>query len=141
MLPARRFHLHSRRFMCAQLFVLILSAICVFWPMNSSWAQDPVKLRPDMFVVKLENDRVRVLEWTFRPGEKELMHTHPEMITYILSGGKRTANGPDGKLLGERELKAGDTFWSAPTKHWLENTGTTEIKAIIVEIKTNPYKE
>ncbi len=137
----KRLNLHSKLFMCAKLFILILFATTLFWSVNCVWAQDPVKLRPDMFVVKLENDHVRVLEWTFKPGEKELPHTHPEMITYILSGGKREAYGRDGKLLNERDLKAGEVFWSAPTKHVLVNTGTTEIKAIIVEIKTNPYKE
>ncbi len=90
---------------------------------------------------KLENDRVRVLEWTFKPDEKELPHTHPEMITYILSGGKRAAYGADGKLINEREMEAGQVSWSPPVNHVLVNTGTTEIKAIIVEIKTNPYKE
>jgi quercetin dioxygenase-like cupin family protein len=108
---------------------------------NTVWAQDLVKLRPDMYKVLLENDRVRVLEWTFKPGDKEPPHTHPEMVTYLLAGGKRQAYGADDKLLNERDMKAGQAFWSPPVKHWLVNTGTTEIKAIIVEIKTNPYKE
>jgi quercetin dioxygenase-like cupin family protein len=108
---------------------------------NTAAAQDLTKLRPDMQKVLLENDRVRVVEWTFKAGEKEPVHTHPEMVTYILTGGKRAAYTADGKLINEGEPKAGQVFWSKPMKHYLVNTGSTEIKAILVEIKTNPYKE
>ena len=69
------------------------------------------------------------------------MHTHPELVIYFLTGGKFRVYGPDGKVLREVEFKAGDTSWSKPTKHVTENIGTTEIRAIIVEFKTNPYKQ
>ncbi len=119
----------------------LLALLGFIWSMTPARAQDPVKLRPDTFSVKLENERVRVLEWTFKPGDKEPMHTHPEMVIYYLTSGKLRRYGPDGKVLGERELKAGDTTWSRPVKHVTENIGSTEIHAIIVEFKTNPYKE
>ncbi len=125
--------------------ILIVMLICALSVtgigMSTARAQDLAKLRPDMQKVLLENDRVRVVEWTFKPGEKEPVHTHPEMVTYIQAGGKRAAYTADGKLINEREMAAGQAFWSGPMKHYLINTGTTEIKAILVEIKTNPYKE
>jgi|WetSurSiteA1Bulk_404760.scaffolds.fasta_scaffold94794_1 beta-alanine degradation protein BauB len=126
-------------------FNFIAIGICALmilsFGVNTARAQDLAKLRPDMQKVLLENDSVRVIEWTLKPGEKEPVHTHPEMVTYILTGGKRAAYGADGKLINEAEPKAGRAFWSGPMKHYLVNTGTTEIKAILVEIKTNPYKE
>jgi beta-alanine degradation protein BauB len=130
-----------KKSMVVLLYILMILISSIGVGSRNGWAQDPVKLRPDMFTVMLENDHVRVLEWTFKPGEKELPHTHPEMVTYILSGGKRAAYGADGNLINEREMKAGQVFWSGPTKHVLVNTGTAEIKAIIVEIKTNRYKD
>ncbi len=121
--------------------LMLLGLLGFVWPMTPARAQDPLKLRPDTYSLKLENERVRVYEWIFKPGDKEPMHTHPEMVTYYLTDGKVRTYGPDGKILRERESKAGDTFWSAPMKHMTENIGTTEIHAIIVELKTNPYRE
>ena len=123
------------------LFAILLGLLGFVWPMTPATAQDPVRLRPDTASVKLENERVRVYEWIFKPGDKEPLHTHPEFVTYYLTGGKVRAYGPDGKVLREREFKAGDTSWSEPVKHATENIGGTEIHAIIVEFKTNPYKE
>ncbi len=120
---------------------MLLGLLGFDWWMTPARAQDPLKLRPDTYSLKLENERVRVYEWIFKPGDKEPMHTHPEMVTYYLTDGKVRVYGPDGRVLRERETKAGDTFWSAPMKHMTENIGTSEIHAIIVEFKTNPYKE
>jgi quercetin dioxygenase-like cupin family protein len=123
------------------LLIVLLGLIGFVWSMTLARAQDPVKLRPDTYFVKLENERVRVYEWILKPGDKEPMHTHPEMVVYYLTGAKVRMYGPDGKVLRERESKAGDTYWFAPIKHMTENIGTTVIHAIIVEFKANPYKE
>ncbi len=121
---------------------ILLGLLGFVWSITPARAQDLVKLRPDMFTVKLENDRVRVVDWTFKPGDKEPTHTHPELVVYYLAGGKFRVYGPDGKVRREMfEVKAGDTFWQQPIKHALENIGTTEIHAIVVEFKANPYKE
>ena len=42
------------------------------------WAEDAVKTDPDKYKVVLENERVRVLEYRDKPGEKTKMHTHPD---------------------------------------------------------------
>ena len=63
------------------------------------------------------------------------------MVAHYMASGKMRAYAPDGKVLVEREVKPGDTYWYAPMKHMTENIGTTEIRAIIVEFKANPYKE
>ncbi|MGZ6223448.1 MAG: cupin domain-containing protein [Syntrophales bacterium] len=123
------------------LLSLLLGILGFIWSITPARAQEPVKLRPDTFSVKLENESVRVVKWTLKPGDKEPMHTHPEMVTYFLKGGKLRGYGPDGKVLREREVNAGDTFWFPPQKHMMENIGKTEVQAIIVEYKTNPYKE
>ena len=123
------------------LISILLGLLGFVWSMTPARAQDPCKLRPDTCSVKLENERVRVYEWIFKPGDKEPLHTHPEYVIYFLTSGKVRAYGPDGKVLREAEFKAGNTSWSKPAKHVTENIGTTEIHAIIVEFKTNPYKE
>src|SRR5207248_2474521 len=54
---------------------------------NYSGAQDPLKASPQYYKILLENDRVRVLEYRLKPGEKEAMHSHPAGVVYVLSGG------------------------------------------------------
>src|SRR5688572_7656172 len=49
---------------------------------------DPVKVSPDKFKVLLENEHVRVVEYSLKPGEKDNWHTHPPKTSYVISGGK-----------------------------------------------------
>jgi quercetin dioxygenase-like cupin family protein len=61
-------------------------------------AQDPAVVNPNNVRVTLENDRVRVLEATLRPGEKEQPHSHPACIMHILAGGRIRAHTVGGLL-------------------------------------------
>ena len=47
-------------------------------------AQDPAVVNAKTIRVKLENDRVRVLEATLPPGEKEQLHSHPAYVIYVI---------------------------------------------------------
>ncbi len=98
-------------------------------------AQDPAVVNARTIHVKLENDRVRVLEATLRPGEKEQMHSHPASIVYVIAGGKTRNHGADGKTT-EAVLKAGDVLYREPITHWAENIGPTTIRLILVELKS-----
>ncbi|HVN78539.1 MAG TPA: cytoplasmic protein [Terriglobia bacterium] len=97
-------------------------------------AQDMVKVAPKNCKVLLDNDRVRVTRVVLKPGDKLEMHSHPATIVYSLSGGKVKYTSPDGKS-EEREIKAGTTRWSEPETHGTENIGTTESRALVIELK------
>src|SRR5206468_10817034 len=64
--------------------LLALWALCA----SSAMAQDPVKVAPDMYKVRLDNARVRVLEVTGKAGQKAALHKHPGYVVYDLSDGK-----------------------------------------------------
>ena len=51
------------------LISILLGLLGFVWSMTPVRAQDVCKLRPDTCSVKLENDRVRVYEWIFKPGD------------------------------------------------------------------------
>jgi quercetin dioxygenase-like cupin family protein len=99
-------------------------------------AQDPVQVNAKFIKVKLENSRVRVFESVLQPGEKELTHSHPAYVTYVVAGGKMRNHLADGKVT-EVELKTGDVIYREPLTHWAENIGTTPIDVLLVELK-NP---
>jgi len=99
------------------------------------YAQDAVKIAPDIFKVILDNDKVRVLEVHVKPGQKIDMHSHPEYILYVLSDGKMTTTLPNGETT-KASLKAGDIRWNEPIIHGNENIGKTEMHALVIEMKT-----
>lgn len=99
-----------------------------------SGAQDPAVVNPKTVRVKLENDRVRVLEAVLQPGDKELLHSHPPSVIYVIDGGKTRNHTPDGKS-SELELKSEEALYRDAFTHWAENTGDTTIHLIVVELK------
>ena len=96
--------------------------------------QDPVKVDPKYVKVLLENDRVRVLEFLLKPGEKEAVHSHPSCVVYFLSSFKTRFIYPAGDTtLVDR--KAGEVFWREPVTHAGENVGTTDAHGLVIEVK------
>src|SRR5436309_11260691 len=52
-------------------------------------AQDPTQAAASNFKVLLENDRVRVLDFHGKAGEKIAMHSHPAYISYRFPGAEK----------------------------------------------------
>ena len=108
--------------------------VAFFLTAQSVSAQDPLKVAPKAFKVKLDNAHVNVLEYMSKPGEKEAMHSHPDILIYVIKGGKLKSTTPDGKSQ-VIEYKTGDVIWRAALTHAIENVGTTEVEALLVEVK------
>jgi hypothetical protein len=101
-------------------------------------AQDAAKVMPRAYRVAFENDKLRVLEFSGRPGMGvcgEGMHSHPAHLTVVLSDWQGKATTPDGAVV-PRDKKVGDVFWSEAETHKVENTGKTAARVLIVELKT-----
>ncbi len=112
--------------------LLLIGFLCL--ATSTALAQDPVKVSPDTTKVLLENDRVRVLEFRVKSGEKVPMHSHPACVVYFLNDSKVKFTYPDGKT-EEREGKAGEARWREPVTHAAENVGTTELHVLDIELK------
>lgn len=100
-------------------------------------AQDPAKVMPRSFRVVLENDKVRVLEFTSRPGMGicgEGMHSHPERLNIVMNGWASRVSSPDGKSR-ENRRKDGEVFWAKAVTHKVENIGKTDSRVLMVELK------
>jgi quercetin dioxygenase-like cupin family protein len=96
--------------------------------------QDPLKVNSKTIALKMENARVRVLEATIKPGDKEGLHSHPAYVIYVIAGGKFRNHAADGAVT-DGEFKTGDVIYRDPVTHWAENTGDTTIHLILVELK------
>ena len=97
-------------------------------------AQDALSVGDENMRLRFENDRVRVLERTLRPGEREKEHSHPSYLIIVAKGGRVRDHGADGKV-AEVEIKTGDVLYREPKTHWSENVGETDIDVIVVELK------
>ena len=95
---------------------------------------DAVETDPDKYKVIFENDRVRVFDYTDRPGDKTKLHHHPDSVVYILGPFKRKLTLDNGKSV-VREGKAGQIAWNDEQLHIGENVGDTNTHVLIVELK------
>lgn len=98
---------------------------------------DPVATNPDNYRVVFENERVRVLEYTDRPGQMTTPHEHPDSVMYTLSTFRRRLYAEDGQTR-DVEIEAGTTGWLSAQQHAGHNIGDTDTHVIFVELKRMP---
>ncbi len=95
---------------------------------------DPLTVAPNMYRSLFENEKVRVMEVTFKPGASIKKHSHPDHYVYAASGGKLKISKLDGTS-SVADITSGAVIWIPAETHWAENVGTTEIKLIVNELK------
>jgi len=94
---------------------------------------DPVETNPDHYKVVLENEHVRVLEYTDQPGDRTTPHEHPNSVMYTLSSFRRRLYSGDAET--DLAFSAGATGWLPAQQHSALNIGDTPTHAIFVELK------
>jgi hypothetical protein len=95
---------------------------------------DPTSTDPDKYSVVFENDRVRVLEYRDRPGQKTSPHEHPNSVMHTLSSFRRRLIGATGESR-DVSLAQGETRWLDAQTHSGENIGDTPTHVLFVELK------
>lgn len=106
----------------------------VLLAVGEAWSEDPVKTDSDKYRVLFENQRVRILEYRDKPGDKTTMHSHPDFVVVSRSAFKRRLTLPSGKTM-EREFKPGEMMWTDAQSHIGENIGNTDTDVLIIELK------
>ncbi len=109
------------------LLFLLLSA-------GTALAQDATKVDPEHYKVEFENDEVRVLRINYGPGEKSVMHYHPESVVVFLSDGDGKFTFPDGKT-EDLKFNNGTVIWIPESTYQPENTGDKPFEVIQIEMK------
>ena len=94
---------------------------------------DPVATNPDLYSVVFENERVRVLRYHDRPGDRTQPHEHPDSVMITLSSFERRL------VQGERSvdvsLPAGEVRWLDAQEHSGHNIGSSDTMTMFVELK------
>jgi beta-alanine degradation protein BauB len=110
-----------------QLLALLILASVAF-------AQDPLAVAPQLYKKLFENERVRVLEVTLKPGEKISKHSHPDHFVTVLEPGRIKISKPDGNS-EQLDLVKEQVLWIPAETHWGENTGSTTLRLLVSELK------
>lgn len=93
------------------------------------------KASPDIYKIIQENEKFRVIEGTWQPGQKDAMHSHEPFVIHWITDCQLSASLPDGKSI-EGTQKAGTTqIKPAVPGHIATNAGKTVCKALFVEAK------
>lgn len=96
--------------------------------------KDSTRVDPRHYSVELENDRVRVVRARYGPHEKSVMHGHPAAIAVCLVDCRVRMTYPDGRV-EDRDMRAGQTYFSEPEEHLPENLTDKNIEVIVIELK------
>ena len=95
----------------------------------------PQEGAPNIYKQIFENEKLRVSEITFNPGDKAPIHTHAlDHLVYVIEGGTLTLSYPDGTSKAVTAA-AGDALWIPAETHSAENTGSTLFRATVTEVK------
>jgi quercetin dioxygenase-like cupin family protein len=105
--------------------ILLFSCPAVF-------GQDAMQYGLKHLTVLAEDQKVRVLRYAPRKGDKTPIHSHPEAVVYVLKGGRVKYTMPDGSTKIS-ELKTGETLIRPPVTHTDE--ALDDVEAILIEIK------
>jgi quercetin dioxygenase-like cupin family protein len=98
-------------------------------------ADDPVEVDPKHYKVEFENDRVRVVRIKYGPGEKSVMHSHPESVAVFMTDAHAKFTYPDGRT-EDINATAGTVQHMDAFTHLPESTSAMPFEVIQVELKS-----
>jgi quercetin dioxygenase-like cupin family protein len=121
---------------CARILFLLLPLTALGQAPSGRVTQiDAVSVSPDRFKTLLDNQHVRVVEYTLLPGERDQWHTHPPKVSYVVTGGTLRITTDDGQSFPSEEKAGSATWMDALGRHFAQNVGKTPVRIVLVEVK------
>jgi hypothetical protein len=119
---------------CTAILVCCLSIL-----LSKAWAQEmpgAPEASPDIYKVLAENELMRVLLATWKPGDRDQWHSHPPSSVYYVTDCQVRAFFPDGSQKDLMRIKDTGRARNRPVKsHSVQNIGTSECKIQLTEVK------
>lgn len=112
----------------------IAAIAAIFFVITSptAFAQDAMKYGVRHLTVLAEDQKVRVLRYAPKKGDKTPIHSHPSTVVYVLKGGRVKYTMPDGSTTVS-VLTTGETLLRPPVTH--SDEALDDVEAILVELK------
>ncbi len=124
---------NTRTALCTLLPAAILAA-------SAAWAQPPATppgfvASPEVYKVIAESDKYRIIEVTWKAGQKDKPHSHPDAGVYNLTN-CTTRNTLGNGQVREGTYPAGAARVNGPiASHTIENIGKADCKVLMFEPK------
>jgi beta-alanine degradation protein BauB len=112
--------------------VAALTVAFLLFPCPAVFGQDAMQYGLKHLKVLAEDQKVRVVQYAPRKGDKTPIHSHPSMVVYIVKGGRVKFTMPDGSTK-VTEFKTGEVILRPPVTH--SDEALDDVKAILVELK------
>lgn len=88
---------------------------------------------PDIYQVIAQNEQYKVIAVTWRPGQKDILHSHPANAVYFLTDCNLRIHAQDGSFSGAPR-RAGTAFVQTPVPgHVIENIGAADCRLVMFE--------
>jgi hypothetical protein len=97
-------------------------------------AQDATVADAKHYTIVEENDQVRVLHISYGPGEKSVMHEHPDAVFVSLTDNHLRMTMADGEAI-EMEFEKGQAMFTPAVVHAPENLSDHPISGYLIELK------
>ena len=114
---------------------LLLVMLPLIAGISAATEVDAVNSSPDKFKVLLDNEHVRVVEYSLLPGERDDWHTHPPKVSYVIAGGKLRITTENGESFLADEQSGTAAWMGSLGSHFAENIGPTPVRILLVEVK------
>jgi len=88
---------------------------------------------PDIYKVIAQNDQYKVIAVTWKPGQKDVAHSHPANAVYYLTDCSLRIHAPDGSTRDAQPRAGAAIVQQAIPGHVLENIGAADCRLIMFE--------
>ncbi len=95
---------------------------------------DPGPLTGEIYRLVWENDRLRAFDAVFQPGDKAIMHWHPDQLVYAIRDWTCHLELPDG-MVQQLDFRAGQATFLQAGSHEMINISDRMGEVLIVELK------
>ena len=116
-----------------RIFPLVL-LLASFANAPSTLAQDPVSLDSSDVKIAFENDQIRVLHARYAPHQKIALHSHPARVVVCVTA-MHVMTTLSGGQTQELRCEPGDSRWSEPVTHSVENLEDAPFEVVEIEMK------
>lgn len=127
-------------FQCPVVFarggLLVLTVLGTAMPAMAQTVPHALVASPDIYKVIAEDDRYRVIEVTWKAGQRDKPHSHPASAVYYPMDCTLRGFDESGASVGSRLNRAGSARVQDPIPaHAVENAGASDCKLIMFEPK------
>lgn len=88
---------------------------------------------PDIYRVLAQNDQFKVIAVTWKPGQKDVLHSHPANAVYYLTDCSLRLYAMDGSYRDAQPKAGAAIVQAAIPGHVLENIGTADCRLVMFE--------